>query len=225
LKPTLKLTLLFVATAFLTYGCATFRSDIQGEFTNPAKKNIGADRVSVLFVFSHYEQTVGWDAIPKLVNQNGIVSDFDNMFADALNEFSNVGRYATYTEYPTDVTHPERRALKDSLMGSHDFIIKITFHEESSFAKQFLGTIFSTITATLLPISYSSDYSADVDVYNRQQTLLAHYSRKASLSKWVETFLIFVYPFHPETRKREEIYINFMHNIFMQIETEGIIRN
>ena len=38
------------------------------------------------------------------------------------------------------------------------------------------------------------------------------------------TLLIFVYPFHPEQRKKEELYVEFLHDIFKQIEKENILK-
>lgn len=53
--------------------------------------------------------------------------------------------------------------------------------------------------------------------------LVKSYQRQASLSNWVEALLIFVYPFHPIEGKREEIYVEALHDIFRQIETEKVL--
>jgi hypothetical protein len=47
--------------------------------------------------------------------------------------------------------------------------------------------------------------------------------RKASLSTYSESLLLFVYPFFPEEVKIEEIYLESLRNIFQQIEAEGIL--
>lgn len=205
-------------------GCATFKSDLSGKYIAPSARNYGADQVSVFFIFSHSRQTRGLDAIPKLDKQHERVYGFDDFFQDALNEFSNISRYATFTEYASDVNDPARRVLKDSLMQRHDFIIKLKFRREKSFAKNFLGTIVSSISLTLFPIPYTYTYSTAVEVYDSQNHLLKNYARRASLTKWVQTLLIFVYPFHPEQRKKEELYVEFLHDIFKQIETEKILQ-
>ncbi|MDP8238864.1 MAG: hypothetical protein P9X24_07230 [Candidatus Hatepunaea meridiana] len=210
-------------TTLLCSGCATFRSGIKGEFSESGKKNYGAEKVSVLFVFSHYEQAKGYDAIPKLESKRQIINDFDDFFFDALNELSNVGRYTTFTEYASDVGNPKRRAEKDSLITTSDFVIRMKFTKENSFTKHFLGTLFSTMSATLLPIPYTRNYSITVNVFNNNDVLIKRYVRQSSLTKWVQTFLIFIYPFHTERRKEEEIYIGFMHDIFKQIETERVL--
>lgn len=215
--------LLFLMILILFLSCATFKSNIAGEFNKPAEKNFGADRVDVLFIFSHYRQTIGYDAIPKLDNQYQRIRGFDDFFRDALNELSNINNYSTYTEYASDVNEPERRALKDSLMRTHDFVIDIKFKREKSFAKYFLGTIGSTITATLVPIPYHNSYAVDVQIFNSERQLIKTYSRKSGLTKWVQALLIFAYPFHPEKRKQEELYVDFMHDIFRQIEAERIL--
>jgi len=221
-----KLIILFLSASFalMTIGCATFKSDMTGKFDLPAEKNYQADQVSLLLIFSHYRQTKGWDAIPKLDDQRQRIRGFDDFLADALNEFSNIKKYSTFTEYASDVNEPERRAHKDSLMKKHDFVMKIKFNREKSFAKNFLGTFFSSISLTLLPIPYTYSYSVETNLYNSKGQLLKSYSRKASLTKWMQTLLIFVYPFHPEQRKKEELYVEFLHDIFKQIENEKVLK-
>jgi hypothetical protein len=218
-----KMSLVLILIYLLT-GCATFKSDLKGKYIAPAEKNYEADRVSVLFIFSHFRQTKGLDAIPKLDNQYERIRGFDDFFQDALNEFSNVKNYATFTEYAADVNDPARRAQKDSLIRSHDYIIKIKFKREKSFAKNFLGSITSSVSLTLLPIPYTYSYSVSAEVYDSQLHLLKNYSRSASLTKWVQTFLILAYPFHPEQRKKEELYVQFLHDIFKQIESEKTLK-
>jgi hypothetical protein len=204
--------------------CAAFKSSIKGKFDSPGEKNYGAEGVSVFFIFSHLRQTKGYDAIPKLDNKYQRIRGFDDFFQDALNEFSNISRYSTFTEYASDVNEPERRAQKDSFRQSHDYIIKMKIKREKSFSKYFLGVIVSSVTATLFPIPYSNSYSVDVELFNTKGQLIKNYSRKSSIVKWVQSLLIFAYPFHPEKRKKEEIYVEFLHDIFKQIETEKVLK-
>ncbi len=220
---TSKTLITILIVAFLISGCASFRSGIEGEFTSPSEKNFGADKVTVLFIFSHFKQSIGWDAIPKLERRNQIIRDFDDLFGDALNELSNVRRYTTFTEFSSDYGDPKRRDMKDSLISTHDYVMRIKFSKEKSFVKHFLGDLFATVSATLLPIPFSKDYAISLDLYNSENILIKSYTREASLTKWVQTFLIFIYPFHTEKRKEEEIYIAFMHDIFRQIETEKVL--
>jgi hypothetical protein len=203
--------------------CATFKSELKGKFDATPEKNFEAGGVSVFFLFSHYRQTKGWDAIPKLDNQRERIDGFDDFFQDALNEFSNISSYSTYTEYASDVNDPNRRAQKDSLMKKNDFVMKIKFMREKSFAKNFLGTLVSGLSLTVIPIPYTYSYSMNLDLYNSNNQLLKTYSRKATLTKWVQTLLVFIYPFHPEQRKKEELYVEFMHDVFKQIESEKIL--
>jgi len=219
-----KYTIFILFLILILTSCAAFKSSIKGKFDSPAEKNYGADRVSVFFIFSHLRQTKGLDAIPKLDNKYQRIRGFDDFFQDALNEFSNISRYSTFTEYSSDVNEPERRALKDSLRQSHDFVIKMKFKREKSFSKYFLGVIASSVTATLFPIPYTNLYSVDIELFNSKGQLIKNYSRKSSIVKWVQSLLIFLYPFHPEKRKREEIYVEFLHDIFKQIETEKVLR-
>ncbi len=210
--------------AFSLIGCATFKSEMKGKFDSTARKNYGAEGVSVFFIFSHLRQTKGYDAIPKLDKKYQRIAGFDDFFQDALKEFSNIKNYSTFTEYASDVNDSKRRAIKDSLMLSHDFVIKIKFLREKSFTTHFLGIIASTVSLTLLPIPYTYSYSVDLDILNSKGHLIKSYSREASLTKWVQTFLIFIHPFHPEKRKKEEIYVEFLHDIFKQIETEKVLQ-
>lgn len=220
-----KIILLILSTLFvlLITGCATFKSDIKGRFESSSEKNYQADGVSLLLIFSHYRQTIGWDAIPKLDNKHQRIRGFDDFLTDALNEFSNIQKYSTFTGYASDVNEPRRRAHKDSLMKQHDFVMKIKFNREKSFAKNFLGTFFSSVSLSLLPVPYTYSYSVNADLFNSQGQLLKSYSRRASLTKWVQTLLIFAYPFHPEQRKKEELYVEFLHDIFKQIESEKVL--
>lgn len=215
---------LTLAASQLLTGCATFKSDMKGTYVSAPEKNYAADQVSALFIFSHFRQTKGLDAIPKLDNQSERIRGFDDFFQDALKEFSNIQSYATFTEYAADVNDPARRMLKDSLMQQHDYIIKMRFMGEKSFSKTFLGSIASSLSLTLLPIPYIYSYSATAEVFDTQGHLLKNYARNAALTKWVQSLLIFIYPFHPEQRKKEELYVQFMHDIFKQIETEKIFK-
>jgi len=204
-------------------GCASFRSGIDGKYEGAAEKNFGADKVNVLFVFEHYKQSKGFDAIPKMENKHQIIGDFEDLFIDALSELSNVGKYLTFTEYSSDMADPERMAQKDNLLTAQDYIIRIKIMRENSFARYFLGSLFSSVSATILPIPYTKHYSVTVSVSNSEDVLIKTYSREASLTKWVQAALIFIYPFHTEKRKSEEIYIGFLHDIFQQIESEKIL--
>ena len=221
-----KLIYVLVPVILIFTGCASFRSGIQGKYEGVAEKNFGAGKVSVLFTFEHFKQSKGFDAIPKMENKHQIIGDFEDLFIDAMSELSNVGKYHTFTEYSSDMADPERMEQKDDLLTSHDYIIRAKFMRENSFAKYFLGSLFSSVSATILPIPYTKHYSVTVSVSNSEDVLINTYSREASLTKWVQAALIFIYPFHTEKRKSEEIYIGFMHDIFRQIETEKIlIRN
>ena len=215
--------LLVLFAALLLTNCATFKSEIVGKYKAAEVKSDSVDPVRVLFIFSHYRQTKGYDAIAILDNKRERIYGFDNFFNDALQEFSNIKSYDTYTEYASDVNEPERRALKDTLIAKNDFFIKVKFFREKSFARHTLGTIFSSLSLTLLPIPYTYDYALDVAVYDKGKRKIKEYRRSAILTKWVQTFMMFVYPFYPEKRQKEELYVQFMHDIFRQIEAEKIL--
>jgi hypothetical protein len=223
-KPrTLQLIMCLCLVMLMTAGCASFRSDLKDGFRGETRPNISARRVSVLFQFSHVRQTLGYDAVPKLENKNQILPGFDDIFMDALREFSNIDQYATCTEYATDVENPERRAQRDSLAAAKDYTIQIHIKMEKRFAGYFLKTLVSTVTLTLLPLPYTQSYGMEARVYDHERKLVATFHRGANLTKWVQPLLIFLYPFHPQERKREEIYLEFLHDLFRQIESERLL--
>ena len=74
-----------------------------------------------------------------------------------------------------------------------------------------------------MPIPYTINYSADVDVFDNNRVLIGNYQRNANTILWVEALLLPIYPFHTERRKTEEIYVEFLHDIFKQIESEEIL--
>jgi len=214
------LSVVILSIFLVSAGCSSFRSEVKGSYELPPVKNYGADKVSVLFIFSHVRQTKGYDAVPKLGKN---ISGFDDIFNDALNEISNIKEYSTFTNYASDVNDPKRQAEKERLKNSHDYVINVKIREEKSFAGHFLGTLVSTVSATMVPVPYTRDFSIQADVFNSDGLLVNSYSRNASLTKWIQSMMIFLYPFHPEKRKMEEIYVEFLHDIFKQIESEKIL--
>ncbi|NQV49212.1 MAG: hypothetical protein HQ507_01850 [Candidatus Marinimicrobia bacterium] len=135
-----------------------------------------------------------------------------------------MSRYAAYTELSSDVSDPERIKLKDSLKANYELRISMQLRKEKSFSKYFLGTIGSVVSLTLLPIPYTQEFFLEVEVFDNQGRLAKTYSRSASTTKWVEVLLLPVYPFHTEKRKTEEIYVEFLHDVFRQIEADQILR-
>jgi hypothetical protein len=216
--------LLLTAICLILQGCAAHRTEVQGELSGETEKRYGEEKVDVLFLFSHSRQIRGLDAIPKRESERQILSGFDDIFFDALDEFSNLGSYASFTEYSSDVNDPVRRAFKDSLIAANDYVISMRISRETTFSKLFLGSFVSTVSATLIPIPYSRSYSMDTQVFLNDGSLVAEYHHEAKVTNWVEAFLIFVYPFHPETRKIEETYVDMLHGLFHHIDSEQILK-
>jgi len=208
--------------ASLLAGCAATRSPLGGAFDRPIERNTNAPKVSVLFLFRHLSQQHGFDAIPKL--QFTGVKDFDNLFRDALAEISNISRYETFTELPDDVNSPKRREQLEAARASADYVIEIAFFEESSFKQQCLSGTISLLSLTAIPMPFDWDYTITAVVDQKGGRRVASYQRKATLSNWVEAFLIFAYPFYPLEGKREEIFSDSMRNIFGQVETEKVLK-
>jgi len=204
--------------------CATSKTEIQGASGLSADKILGAEPVNVLFVSRHLVQTRGLDAVPKLQNRYRILDGYDDILLDATNEFSNLNRFAAFTEFASDMSDPERLALKDSLMANYELKISMQFRKEKSFSKYFLGTLGSVLTLTLLPIPYTQEYYLDVEVFDGEGKLIKTYARSANTNKWVEAFLLPLYPFHTEIRKTEEIYVGFLHDVFREIDADKILR-
>jgi len=206
----------------LLAGCAASRSPLTGSFNRQVEKNYRAEKTTVCFLFRHLSQMHGYDTIPKLKEQG--VSDFNNIFRDALPEITNLASYTTFTESPADVNDPKRREELSKMRAENDYTLKINFFEETSFKQQFLNGTISLLTATVVPMPYSWDYTINAELYDRSGRLQRSYQRKAQLNNWVELFLIFAYPFHPLEGKREAIYSEALHDIFRQIEAEKILK-
>jgi uncharacterized membrane protein YheB (UPF0754 family) len=204
--------------------CATFRSDIEGSSGLEEGATIIAEPVDVLFIARHLEQTRGLDAIPKLQKRHQILSGFDDILLDATHELSNLRRYASYTEFSSDMSDPKRLALKDSLMATYGPRVMMEFREEKSFAKYFLGTLGSVVSLTLVPIPYTREYYLTVTVNDKEGHLLKTYSRRATTTKWVQALLLPIYPFHTEKRNTEEIYVAFLHDVFREINADEILQ-
>jgi len=213
---------LMVITLVLS-GCVTFRSPVEGAYESPPEKNYGAEKVKVLFIFTHLKHTVGFDAIPKMEPFGPLGREFADIFNDAMGELTNIGSYLTFTEQSMDVNDERRRARKDSLIAKSDFVVRLKFKRSNSFPKFFLGSLASTVTLTLAPVPYSWTYVAEADVYDHQDVLIKSYQRKSRLTRWVQAVCIVLQPFYNEKRIREELYLESLHDIFRQIETEKIL--
>jgi len=97
------------------------------------------------------------------------------------------------------------------------------FMREASFARQALGTIASVLTVTAVPVPYTRHYSVTAEVTDRSGRLLKVYRREATVTQWVQALLVFVFPFHPETRKTDEVYLEFLKDVFREIEADGVL--
>ncbi len=204
----------------LVISCAANKSNIIN-FSKLGFTPVARTPVKILFEFSHKKHTVGYDVIPKTLNRPGI-SDFNDILTESISEISNIQSYRIYTHFSGDVKNPEKRKILRSLKDSCDYTIKIDIVRQKSFAKHFLGSLISIFSLTIIPVGYSWDYRFTVEVYDSKQKIFETY-RSASITNWIEPLLIFIYPFHPEERKTEEIYYDVLINIFQEIENKGIV--
>ncbi len=204
--------------------CASSKSDLGMAYKGEVKRNPNTEKVSVYFIFSHVKETVGYDAIPKLENRYQRLSGFDDIFYEANKKLSNIGKYATYIEEAEDVNNPKKRAEKDSLMKVYDYTIKMRIEKKNYFARWAAGSIVSIISATIIPVPYTKYYTVNTEVLDRSNKLVAKYERNFQITNWWQLFLSVAYPFHPETRKTEEMYLQLLRDIFNQIESDGILK-
>jgi hypothetical protein len=195
---------------------------MEGAFSDPDRSSPSADEVSVLFLLRHVKQARGLDAIPKLIPENRIVRDFDNLLVDAVTELGNLSSYTSFTEFPSDVSQPDRVAQKEELIQTHDYVVKVQLLEEYSFVRQFFGQVFSTVSITLLPVPYTTRYSIEVEVMEADSQV-ASYRRSSSKTMWVQAFLLFIQPFHNDTIVEERIYIDLLHDVFRELEASGAL--
>lgn len=211
---------LFLSLALI--GCATFRTNLSGRVNSPELAS-DSGRVDVLFIFDHRRQSLGWDALPKEDRYRPGRYGFDEIFYDAYSEFSTIKRFTTFTNHADDVNKPERRALRDSLISTHDFVIQLDFRRTRSFPRQMFSIIGSSLSLTLLPVPYTEHFAVHATLMDSEKQVIRTYTRRAKLTRWVQTLLFMVYPFHPEQRKIEELYLESLHDIFGQMEQEHIL--
>ena len=204
-------------------GCATFPGDMEGAFSGSATATPAGENVTVLFLLRHVKQAKGLDAIPKLVRESQIVRDFDNLFVDAVQEIENLGSFASFTEFPSDVSDPERVARRDELIRTYDYLVKVQILEENSFVKEFFGGLVSTLTLAMVPVPFSTHYSIEVEVIQGDRRVSA-YNRSSSKTTWLQAFLIFIQPFHNDTIVRERIYIDLLHDVFREMNADRVLR-
>ncbi len=191
-----------------------------GMYSSDSPKTNEPAPVTVFFHFSHLEQEIGFDVVPKIVQPR---RGFRDIFGESMKQLTNVRSFATFTDNDNDIDNVERRKFRDSLKSTNDFTIHITFRRENSFAKHVLGTIFTWGMFDIVPIGYSWNYIVKADVCNPAGKVIRSYSRTSDLTTWHNIIFLFVYPFYPSEMKIEEIYLESMQNIFRQIDAEGVI--
>lgn len=212
--------LILIGAIILIAGCATFSPPINGMYGKEKVRNLNAEKVDILFIFEHYEQTTGIDAVPKLTRPP---RNFNDIFGNALSEISNIEKYNSITINADDINDIRKRENILRLKKESEYIIEMNFKKEKSFVKFFFGVIVSSFSATIIPIRYKNKYEVEVKVYDNKEQLIKTYMRDSELDKWVQTFMVFFYPFMHEKRKKEELYVECLHDIFSQIETEKIL--
>jgi hypothetical protein len=212
--------LLFFSIIAGLSGCISFRSEIEGAYASSPAKNLDAPRVSVFFHFSHLEQYLGLDVVPKIVNPR---RGFRDIFGESLKEFSNIKNFSTFTDNDNDIDNVERRLMRDSMKLKHDFTIHVTIKKEHSFTTHFLSGILSFGTLMVVPVFHTWDYIVSVDVNDPMGKSLKSYSRRAVLTTWQQLLFFIIYPFYPEDVKTEEIYLETLRDTFRQIESEKVL--
>ncbi|MDD5712647.1 MAG: hypothetical protein PHY31_07820 [Smithellaceae bacterium] len=213
---------LFLAVVFVI-GCASFRQNDSVPAPVAERSNAGAAKVNVLFVFTHTKQMIGYDTIPKIITAQEVVPAFNDIFSNAVKTFSNVANYAIFNESAFDVNMPARRKEKADLKAANDFAVDINVKTTESFPRTFIGGFVTLGSITLIPFPYVTNYEAVATIYDAKGNALKSYTQKDQIKTWVQAFLVFYYPFHPQERVREEVYLGMLRNIFLQMEAEGIL--
>jgi len=219
MKPSIRFGLLLLGLVICS--CASFRSPVNGLYNRESEMNTGAEKVSVLFVFRHYKQSMGYDVVPKLTPP--YLDGFGQIFNGALDEFSNIEKFETWTITASGLNDSRENAELNDLKSQYDYVIDMKFSRENSFVSMSIGTLIEIGGLMLIPYRFRNRYRAEVSVSDNAGNLLATYQREAHLDTWVQAFLLLVYPFHNDQENGEELYLESMHDIFKQIESEQVL--
>ncbi|RKD91101.1 Ig-like domain repeat protein [Mangrovibacterium diazotrophicum] len=219
MKPSIQFGLLLLGLVICS--CASFRSPVSGLYNQQPEINKEAEKVSVLFVFRHYKQSVGYDVVPKL--STPYLNGFGQIFNGALDEFSNIEKFETWSLTANSINDSRENAELNDLKSQYDYVIDMKFSKENSFVSFSIGTLIEIGGLTLIPYRFRDKYKAEFSVSDNAGNLLATYNREAHLDTWVQAFLLVVYPFHNDQENGEELYLECMHDIFRQIESEGVL--
>jgi hypothetical protein len=216
---------ILITAALLTLiysGCASFRTDVTDLYKTRTSET-SKKRVNIFFDIYHYDQSIGADAIPKLLRHPGINS-FNDIFKESLKQLTNIKQYESFTNLSTDVENPNRRKLRDSLISISDYTIKLEILREKSFAKHFIGSLVSFSTLSIIPVGYTWNYNVTVSVIDKDFKQIGKYNRSAGVTTWYQVFLIFIQAFYVEEKMNEDIYLEMISNIFMEIESSNLLR-
>lgn len=214
---------LFITACILliqSHGCVSLRTDLEGKYIPITPKEKTGKPVNILFHFSHLEQSLGFDVVPKIISP---IRGFRDIFQESIKQLQNIKRYHTFTDYSDDVDNLVRRELKDSLKLINDYTIHITIERTHSFRKHFLADLFYGGSLTVIPVIYSWDYVITAEVSSTEKGIIKTLERKSSLTQWSHMLLIFAYPFYPPEVKIEEVYLESLKDIFKEIEADGVL--
>lgn len=219
----MKKIILLIFIVFFVSSCATFGVQINGKFDKEPVKNINAKKVNVLFVFRHTKQLEGLDAIPKLVAPSFALKDFNDIFLDALKEFSNIQGYDLLTETSKDIEWSDKAKRKETLKKNNNYTIETTILKKESFTRNFLGGFVSLVSLSLIPVSYPKEYYITAKVYDVNGSLLKEYNRSGFVKDWVQLVMLYYYPSHTPEKATEELYSTILHDIFREIEHDKLL--
>jgi hypothetical protein len=216
------LLIIIALLAFIFSGCASFRTDVTDLYKTESSET-QKSRVNICFDIYHYDQSIGADAIPKLLRYPGINS-FNDIFKESLKQLTNIKQYESFTNLSTDVENPNRRKLRDSLISISDYTIKIEILRQKSFAKHFIGSLISFATLSIIPVGYTWDYYINISVIDKDFKQIGKYKRSAGVTTWYQALLIFIQAFYVEEKMNEDIYLEMISNIFMEIESGNLLK-
>lgn len=208
-----------VGTAFALAGCAASLSPIEGRYARARARDGARQPFTVEFVVTHLEQSHGWDVVPK--HRPAVVEAFDEVLADAVTELRNLSGYTVVTdEGPKGETEVQTRR---EFRTDRDYAIHLTILRESSFAAHAFWGLVAFSTGSLVPAPFRWVYTVRAEIYDSRGGAIADLRRSATVTNWIQTGLIVVYPFHPLEGKEEKLYSVALHDLFREMEAEGIL--
>ena len=99
-----------------------------------------------------------------------------------------------------------------------DFIIRIETNRGAAYAMAYL----SLLTLTVLPSRIRERFIMSVEV-KEYGKLVKTYHYQDYMDTWRQLFLIFVFPFRPTNKVRQQVFENLMLNFLYDLQKDGLL--